>query len=65
MREKIVKLEQNLSRLIELSKGVQMSAKQQEEQRNSFVYGNTRIENSSVTREMVDQIAKRVPNKWR
>lgn len=65
MREKTVKLEQNLSRLIELSKGVQMSAKQQEEQRNSFVYGNTRIENSSVTREMVDQIAKRVPNKWR
>jgi hypothetical protein len=65
MREKTVKLEQSLSRLIELSKGVQMSAKQQEEQRNSFVYGNTRIENSSVTREMVDQIAKRVPNKWR
>jgi hypothetical protein len=42
-----------------------MSAQQQEEQRNSFVYGNTRIENSDVTRELVDQISKRVPNKWK
>lgn len=65
MHEKTLNLAQSLSRLIELGKGVQMSAQQQEEQRNSFVYGNTRIENSDVTRELVDQISKRVPNKWK
>jgi hypothetical protein len=63
--EKTPNLTQSLSRLIELGKGVQMSARQQEEQRNSFVYGNTRIENTSVTREMVEEISKQVRNKWR
>jgi hypothetical protein len=49
---------QSLSRLIELAKGVRMSAEQKVEQRNSFVYGNTRIENEAVTREMVERIAR-------
>ena len=43
-----------LSRLIELAKTVRMSESQLAEQRNSFVYGNTRIENARVTREMVE-----------
>ena len=51
----------NLSRLVELAKGVQMSEAQRNEQRNSFVYGNTKIENGNVTRELVEEIARKVP----
>ena len=50
--------EQSLSRLVELAKTVQMSEAQRVEQRNSFVYGNTRIENDKVTIELVESIAK-------
>ena len=53
----------NLSRLVELAKGVHMNDEQRNEQRNSFVYGNTKIENSSVTRELVDEISRSVPKR--
>lgn len=52
--------EQSISRLIEMAKSVHMSDEQRAEQRNSFVYGNVRIENEKVTRELVDKIAKKV-----
>ena len=51
----------NLSRLVELARGVQMNDEQRNEQRNSFVYGNTKIENTNVTRELVDEIARSLP----
>lgn len=51
----------NLSRLVELAKGVHMNDEQRNEQRNSFVYGNTKIENINVTRELVDEIARSLP----
>jgi hypothetical protein len=38
-----------------------MNDEQRNEQRNSFVYGNTKIENSNVTRELVEEISHRVP----
>lgn len=53
--------DRNLSILVELARGVHMSDEQRDEQRNSFVYGNTKIENSSVTRELVEEISRRVP----
>lgn len=53
-------MESNISRLVEMAKRVQMTSEQKNEQRKSFVYGNTKIENSSVTREMVERIAKTV-----
>lgn len=53
--------DRNLSRLIELAKGVHMNDAQRNEQRNSFVYGNTKIENSNVTRELVEAISQGVP----
>ena len=53
--------DRNLSRLIELAKGVHMNDEQRNEQRNSFVYGNTKIENSKVTRELVDEISLSLP----
>jgi hypothetical protein len=49
--------DRSLSRLIELAKGVHMNEAQSNEQRNSFVYGNTKIENPKVTRELVEQIS--------
>jgi hypothetical protein len=53
--------DRNLSRLIELAKGVHMNDAQSNEQRNSFVYGNVRIENHKVTRELVEEISHGVP----
>ena len=50
--------ETNLSRLIEMAKSVRMSEAQVAEQRNSFVYGNTRTENSAITRELVENTAR-------
>lgn len=52
--------EQNLSRLVEMAKGVRMNDAQRTEQRNSFVYGNTRIENDHVTQEMVEAISREI-----
>ena len=59
--------DRNLSRLIELAKGVQMNEAQRNEQRNSFVYGNTKIENHLVTRELVEELSREVPEgqRWR
>jgi hypothetical protein len=47
----------NLSRLIEMAKAVTVSDDQREEQRRSFVYGNTAFENENITREMVNRQA--------
>lgn len=48
----------NLSRLIEMAKSVRMSDDQVADQRNSFVYGNTRTENPAITRELVERTAE-------
>lgn len=47
-----------LATLIERARAVRMSARESEEQRRSFAYGNTKIENDRITREMVDQQAE-------
>ena len=52
--------QQSLSQLIEMAKAVRMSEEQRSEQRNSFVYGNTKIENDEVTPELVEHIARKV-----
>jgi hypothetical protein len=52
----------NLSRLIEMAKAVRVSEEQREEQRRSFVYGNTAIENDRITREMVIRQADAIRN---
>ena len=51
-------MSQSLSRLIEMAKAVAVSEDQKEEQRRSFVYGNTAFENERITRKMVDQEAE-------
>ncbi|HEX3882181.1 MAG TPA: hypothetical protein VHW66_05950 [Stellaceae bacterium] len=52
----------SLSRLIEMAKAVRVSEDQREEQRRSFVYGNTAFENDKVTWEMVNRQADAIPS---
>jgi len=47
----------SLSRMIEMAKAVLISEDEREEQRRSFVYGNTAVENETITRDMVDRQA--------
>ena len=47
-----------LSILIEMARTVLMSPREQEEQRRSFAYGNTKIENDRITREIVAEQAE-------
>lgn len=49
-----------LEALIAKAKKVQMTDEQMREQRLSFVYGNTYIENSRITREMVAEADEKV-----
>jgi hypothetical protein len=48
----------SLSQLVELARAIRIDEKQRDEQRRSFVYGNTAIENDKITRTMVDEAAK-------
>ena len=43
----------SLSRMIEMAKAVRVSEAQRAEQRRSFVYGNTAVENDQITWDMV------------
>jgi hypothetical protein len=49
-----------LEKLLEAAKRVVPSKEQREEQRRSFAYGNTAIENDLITREMIDAEAERL-----
>jgi hypothetical protein len=48
----------HLQELIEAARRIPFSDEEREAQRRSFAYGNTRIENDRVTREMVDEQAE-------
>ena len=47
----------NLQELLDQAKNAVPTQEEKEEQRRSFAYGNTKIENPRITREMVDQAA--------
>jgi hypothetical protein len=49
-----------LEDLIEKARSVRMTEAEQRAQRLSFVYGNTHIENSRITREMVVEADEKV-----
>ena len=53
-------MNEKLEFLLEKAKKVQMSAAEKEEQRRSFAYGNTKIENDLITRAMIDEAAERL-----
>lgn len=47
----------HLDNLLEAAKDVVLTPEEKEQQRRSFAYGNTAIENPRITREMVDRAA--------
>jgi hypothetical protein len=56
-------MDKKLEYLLEQAKKIEMTPAQQEEQRRSFAYGNTKIENDLITREMIDEAADRLAKK--
>ena len=50
----------SLKKLVDAAGKVEMSPSQREEQRRSFAYGNTKIENDRITRQMIDEQAVRL-----
>lgn len=53
----------DLKDLLERARKIKMTPEQQEEQRRSFAYGNTKIENDLITRDMIDEAAERLTRK--
>jgi len=50
----------DLDRLLDLARRVEMTPSQLEQQRQSFAYGNTKIENDRITRETVAAAAREI-----
>ena len=44
--------------LLEKAKNARMTREEREEQRRSFAYGNSKIENDRITRETIDREAE-------
>jgi hypothetical protein len=49
-----------LEELVSIARTIEMTQDQLREQRQSFVYGNTHIENERITREMVAELDKKL-----
>jgi hypothetical protein len=49
-----------LKKLLDAAKTAKPTPEQREQQRRSFVYGNTHFENSLITREMIDREAEKL-----
>jgi hypothetical protein len=47
----------DLDQLIEAARTAEFTPVQREEQRRSFAYGNTKIENPRITRQTIDEQA--------
>lgn len=47
-----------LKALLDAARAVKMSGADKEEQRRSFAYGNTKIENNRITRETINRQAE-------
>ena len=45
-----------LEELLRKAQSIRMSPAQEQEQRVSFVYGNTHIENERITRSLVEEV---------
>jgi len=51
---------EDLKELVERTRQIEMTPAQLGEQRRSFAYGNTHIENADITREMVAELDKKL-----
>jgi hypothetical protein len=52
-----------LQELVDRTREIEMTPNQLREQRRSFAYGNTHIENDRITREMVAELEARIEAK--
>jgi hypothetical protein len=50
----------DLNQLLDAAKQTELTSQEKEAQRRSFAYGNTKIENDRITRDLVDQEAERL-----
>jgi hypothetical protein len=50
----------DLDQLLEMARGIPVSAAEREQQRRSFAFGNTNIENERITRETIDRAAEKL-----
>jgi hypothetical protein len=55
----------DLEELVERTRKIEMTPEQIGEQRRSFAYGNTHIENERITREMVKELDSRLEEQKR
>ena len=53
-------MHEQLASLLAKARTTDMNSSQVREQRQSFVYGNTHIENSSITKSMVVEVDRKV-----
>ena len=53
-------MSKELLALLDKAKRAEMTPEEQEGQRRSFAYGNTKFENDAITRETIDLAAKKL-----
>ena len=53
-------MNESLKVLLQRARSVEMTPQEKERQRRSFAYGNAKIENDHVTREMIDEAAEKI-----
>jgi hypothetical protein len=56
-------MSEELNKLIEMARKVEMSEDDKQQQRISFAYGNTRIENDDITWDTVRKAAEDLKNR--
>lgn len=56
-------MDERFEKLLEVAKRIKLSPEDLEKQRRSFAYGNTKIENDLITREMIDDAAEKLARK--
>ena len=55
-----VTMTEDLAILVERARSVKMTNQEKDQQRKSFAYGNTKIENDLITRAMVEKAAAKL-----
>jgi hypothetical protein len=55
-----MEMTKELEELIERSRKIEMTPDQAAQQRRSFAYGNTHIENDRITRELIADVDRKV-----
>ena len=57
-RAEVIEMSKALESLLESARRAQMTSEEREEQRRSFAYGNTKIENDRITKATIEQAAQ-------